>query len=61
MDFAVFYLLIAAVFAIPTIIEGSRKNIGWGGNRLAGLAMCLAWPAVAGAAIIAASRTKLHN
>jgi hypothetical protein len=50
------YLLIAAGFAIPTLAEGNRRNLGWGVHRFAGLAMSLAWPAIAGMIIMAGSR-----
>ena len=55
------YLLIAAVFAIPTLIEGNRTQLGWGANRITGLAMSLAWPAIVGAILFVGSRKHSHR
>lgn len=41
---ALIYCAVAAGFAIPTIVEGNAKALGWGFHRFAGLAACAAWP-----------------
>jgi hypothetical protein len=41
---AFIYCVIAVGFAIPTLLEGNAKSLGWGIYRFAGLAACAAWP-----------------
>ena len=44
MTAAFIYCILAAGFAVPTLLEGNAKKLGWGFYRFAGLAACAAWP-----------------
>lgn len=44
MILAFIYCSIAVIFAVPTILEGNTKKLGWGFYRFAGLVACAAWP-----------------
>lgn len=56
MTLALIYCLIALGFLIPTLFEGNKAKLGWGVNRLAGLAACLGWPLTVAALMIASTR-----
>jgi hypothetical protein len=43
--YVLLYLLIALAFLVPTLAEGSERGV-WDGARIAGLALCMLWPAL---------------
>ena len=54
----IIYILIALSLAVPTIVEGNQKKMGWGLSRLTGIAACLTWPLLIIALLVSAPQQR---